>query len=242
MLKTGRILTQIADLAMPRRCAVCGARLLPDERSVCVCCLGDLPETHFENCSRNPMADRLNSKLEEGPYLYATALYHYRGGYASISQSLKYHRNFATGKLFGRMLGDRLSGSTVFGKGSAVPVDLVIPVPLHWTRKWSRGYNQAGIIAAEVADRLGCPVDTGILRRCRRTSSQLHAAEREKNVRGAFAARTFKTGNHPCTEHILLVDDVFTSGSTAASCIEALRGTFGPELRISVATLGYAGD
>ena len=272
-LKTS--LSALADLFLPRVCIVCGAPLLPREHHLCMECLADLPLTHFETLSRNPMADRLNAALpDERRYVYASALFFYSSsaGYDRITKALKYRRNFAAGKYFARMRGERLAASPLYSD-----VDVVVPVPLHWTRWWSRGYNQAAVIARELARCLGSSCPSGkpfpsgvpccpwMLHRVRRTASQtsLSASARINNVSSAFRAESrisrgcflrksdglFRgasgsdIGNSPsgavwtAYRHILLVDDVFTTGATTAACITALRAVLGPDVRISVVTL-----
>jgi len=240
-LKTS--LSALLDLVLPRVCLVCGQVLIPQERHLCMACLADLPETYYATLPHNPMADRFNGRIqarlgEYEPYVHATALFHYRAdaGYKRISQALKYHRNFAAGRYFARMLGRRLAASSLYAD-----VDLVVPVPLHWTRRWQRGYNQAEVIAREVAGILGRPFASGLLRRKRRTRSQARLSGEAKlhNVEGAFVLRK---GRLPAAAHILLVDDVFTTGATLAACHTALRKHYGPRVRISVATLGAVGE
>lgn len=241
-LKTS--LSAIADLVLPRVCVVCGRPLLAQERHICVSCLADIPETHFSSCIHNPMADRFNKMIDSEnyePYAYATALFHYRedSDFCRITQALKYAGNLKAGRYFSRMLGRRLSESGVF-RG----VDLVLPVPLHWLRAWKRGYNQAEVIAKLLADELDAQLDCSLLYRSRNTTTQtrLSGADKRSNVQGAFALRrgSLARFKEP-PSHILLVDDVFTSGSTLSSCHAALRLHFGPETRISVATLAFVG-
>ena len=243
-LKTS--LSALLDLVLPRVCVVCERTLLPQERHICLNCLADLPETHFATLGRNPMADKFNARIAGDryePYAFAAALFYYSAdsGYSRITQALKYHRDFGAGKFFARLLGRSLVSSELFAG-----VDLVVPVPLHWTRLWSRGYNQAEIIARELAATLSAPCRTDLLRRCRRTATQtrLDGEEKSANVAGAFKATkkaaSLSSGNG--ISHILLVDDVFTSGATLGECRKALRAIFGPSTRISIATLGYAGD
>jgi ComF family protein len=164
-------------------------------------------------------------------YVYAAALlyYHHGNPYRKIPQALKYHYNIRAGRYFSALLGRLMADTTHFAS-----VDLVIPVPLHWMRRWKRGYNQAEVIAAELARSLDARLRTDILVRQRRTGTQtrLDAEERMKNVQGVFRIR--KTLD---TSHILLVDDTFTTGATLATCYEVVREAFGPLVRISIATL-----
>ena len=255
-----------ADMILPRVCVVCGGRLLLQEKHICLECAADMPFTRFETMSHNPMADRFNEVIQRHlvadgvssgvpqsyeRYAYASALFLYKedSGYKKIPYQVKYHANLAIGKHFGHMLGRRLADSQLF-----TDVDMVIPVPLHRLRQWKRGYNQAEIIAEEVAAALGVSLRTDILIRKRRTLTQTQLSVEEKvvNVAEAFevsesAGDAFRTVCHndsnrygmPC--HILLVDDVFTTGSTLGECFWTLRSVFPPEVRISVATLAFVG-
>lgn len=236
-LKTS--LSAIADLVMPRVCVVCGRDLIPQEKDICIPCLSELPETHYFALSRNPMADKFNEKIRDTRYCYASALFFYNSEslYTHIPQALKYHRNFSVGKRFASMLGSRLNCSELFKD-----VDLIIPVPLSRKRKWKRGYNQAEIIAREVAAVLNVELDCDILRRNRdtRTQTRLSVSEKAGNVRGAFEIRKRKLIKD--AKHILLIDDVFTTGATTAECHATLRTVFGPETRISVATLSFVSN
>ena len=333
--------TALLDLAMPRRCIVCQRPLTLRERFLCLPCMADFPFTHHWELSRNPMADKFNTLIQQDldssfgsgtylpvlcpscpssdrsgtdssllcpfgsvpddsgtnlpflcpgcpspgcsgidlsdlcppvrpggplpdcphcrhePYAFAAALFFYNSSsdYRHIPWHLKYEGGLAAGRHFARMLGERLAASPQFAD-----VDVVIPVPLHWTRQWRRGYNQAEVIARELAVALGAELRTDILRRSRRTRSQvrLSKAAKEANVRGAFSLRRpparYARNRHNvrdipagCTQkhtnvrvrHVLLVDDTFTTGSTLNACRAVLRQAFPPPTRISVATLAY---
>jgi ComF family protein len=263
----------VLDFFLPRHCVVCDSVLGPRENHLCEACWGDLPHTYYWMLRNNPMADRFNALIQErleedfgtrtistdatmtasNPnegnevkvarierYAYAAALFFYRAesDYSKITRCIKYQGRLEVGKHFGRLLGEKLAGSSLFSD-----VDAVVPVPLHWLRRWKRGYNQAEVIASGVAERLGIPMRPDILRRIRRTRTQtrLSIAEKRANVSGAFAIPTKPPAEPTPFRHILLVDDVFTTGSTLFACFQALRSIFPPSVRISVATLGFVG-
>lgn len=240
----------LADLLMPRVCLCCGAKLGIEDEHICGACLKDLPQTRYWKLRENPMAESFNALIQNNmgedvsyrPYGHAAALYFYKGGYKEISKSLKYRRNFAAGRRFARMLGTTLSGSQFFQD-----VDLVVPIPLHWTRRWQRGYNQAEVIAREVAACLGCPCDARLLKRARHTRTQTHLnlEGRARNVSGAFrvrmSPRKSRQGDKPgggSIHHILIIDDVFTTGATAAACETAIHQVLPAKTHVSIATLG----
>ena len=243
--KVTRGLKAVADLLLPRVCIVCGRKLHLREEHLCLYCQADMPLTRFWQLKHNPMADRFNEiiqkRIEEGhgyeKYAYATALFFYdsEAGYRHIPYQIKYHGNIAAGKHFGDML-----GAVIAQTSWLADVDAIIPVPLHWRRKWSRGYNQAEIIAKAVSEVISAPVRTDILKKKRhtRTQTQMDIPQKIENVRDAFSASCDDTGQY---RHILIIDDVFTSGSTLGACFRALRDVFPPEVRISVATLGFVG-
>ncbi len=244
-------------MVLPRTCVVCGCRLNLDERYLCLGCLIDMPLTRFWERGHNPMADKFNEKIqerlsrrsdaEEGTsmvyerYAYAAALfiYHSDANYRHIPYQIKYQGNTEMGEYFGRMFGKRLAARPLWSD-----VDMVIPVPLHWTRHWKRGYNQAKVIGGAIAEAMGTTMRTDILVRRKRTQTQtkLDIEQKMMNVDGAFivsseAAAIFKKGGQ--VRHILVVDDVFTTGSTLESCFNALRTIFPSHARISIATLGF---
>ena len=237
-----RYVRAMFDMLLPRACVVCGRKLNISEKYLCLHCASDLPLTRFGLMSHNPMADKFNETIQKGldnswrqeAYAFASALFFYEdeSGYKHIPHQIKYQGNISAGRYFGRMLGRELGMAEW-----VADVDMIIPVPLHWKRRWSRGYNQAEIIAQGVSAELGIPMRTDILKRIRMTQTQtkLEVSEKAENVAGAFAVLTPVSG----LKHILLIDDVFTTGSTLHSCFLALRVTYPYPVRISVATLGF---
>ena len=248
-----RGLRAAGEILLPRQCITCGQRLLLEEKHLCLECLADLPQTYFWTMSHNPMADRFNENIQKDietdeddglheRYAYAAALffYHSEAQYRLIPYQIKYHGNIRAGRYFGRMLGNRLSSSELFED-----VDMVVPVPLHWTRKWKRGYNQAEVIAGAVAEALGAPMRTDLLRRRKRTTTQtrMEVEYKRKNVAEAFVSTPSLAdiAAQDGIRHLLLIDDVFTTGATLHACFVALRTVLPASVRISVATLGFVG-
>ena len=261
---------------LPRLCCVCGAELGRNEKFICLGCLSELPLTYSWLNRRNRMAEHFNSlverngyplqdaeseeygsALEEGDspniaegerdsyerYVYAVSLFKFvkDGGYRNITYRLKYGSDLAEGRFFAAMLGERVASAPWLHD-----VDTVVPVPLHWTRRLKRGYNQAEVIAGELSRALGAGLRTDILVRRHRTATQtkLSIGDKARNVAGAFAVsgKFMRGENHKTDElkirHILLVDDVFTTGSTLYNCYLPLKRFFGERVRISIATLG----
>jgi ComF family protein len=240
----------LADVLLPRVCVVCGRKLNATEKNLCLYCMAELPQTFFWERRHNAMADKFNSLIERDldgglsgggleRYAYAVALFFYDGSgdYRKITQRLKYHADLGLGRDFGRMLAYRIEEARHFED-----VDVIIPVPLHWTRRWKRGYNQAEVIAGAMADQLGVDLRMDILRRSRRTRTQTKVDPKKKaeNVRGVFSVNKSRLREENY-RHIVLVDDVFTSGSTLHNCFLALRAELPVSVRISVATLAYVG-
>ena len=246
-----RALKAAADILLPRKCIACERTLLLDEELICIHCRADIPLTRFWTMKENPMADRFNAILQQAlekqetwtpeKYACAAALFFYDsdGAYRHIPYQIKYHGNIQAGKFFGKMLGDKLSQASWFED-----VDTVIPVPLYWRRRWSRGYNQAEIIAREVASSLSANLRTDLLTRRRNTKTQtkVDISDKHTNVAGAFRINKETLETTSGIRHILLIDDVFTTGSTLHACYTALREVFPPSVRISVATLGFVGE
>ena len=203
----------LGDLMMPRACLACGRRLGMRERHLCLSCAADVPYTRFWMASHNPLADRFNAVLERHrgtepmDYAYAAALIYYKGAYRSIPRALKYQGDLAAGRHYGALLGRRLAAAPHFAD-----IDLVIPVPLHWTRLRSRGYNQAEILARALAAAFRAvladvpstvipgltrnlpEVRTDLLVRARRTRTQTRVSVDQKPGISPRSGRTSSSG------------------------------------------------
>lgn len=141
------------------------------------------------------------------------AVFEYGGPVADAIQRLKYEGRSELGSVLGGMLADE-------AQRSARAIDAVVPVPLHWRRRRSRGYDQAALLAKPVAKRLRVPLLLRGLRRVRNTPSQVELPhrERQQNIAGAFTA-----GRLAASARVLLIDDVRTTGATLREASEALK-------------------
>lgn len=240
----------LADFMFPRGCVVCGRFLDYSEKHLCLFCEADFPLTYSWITPHNRFADSFNEKIQKWVlehdvtykeyYAYVSCLFFYQTGnqFSRITQEVKYYGNLELGQILGQRMGEEMATQEHFRD-----VDLIVPVPLHWTRYFTRGYNQAEHIAKGLARGMGLPLETGLLVRERRTKTQTRVGVEGKmmNVRGAFAVREEVAQKWADVKHVVVVDDVFTTGATTFECWRVLREHFGPSLRISVATLAGVG-
>ena len=221
-----------ADVALPRVCPVCQETLDGDERWLCRKCLAALPRTRYEEVHFNAMEQHFAGIV---PIERATAYFYYEKGapYASILHDIKYRST----PLMGRWLTARAvrdMGDSHFFDG----IDAVTAVPLHRSKLAKRGYNQSEYLARGIADALGVPY-VEALRAIRSHSTQTHkgAMERWQNIQGNYVLN--KRNASPLTgKHILLVDDVITTGSTLTVCASQLLQI--PGVSVSLFTLAAA--
>lgn len=216
----------------PELCPVCGQALASGEQTLCLHCRWDMPWTGYAEDPENPVFRQLHGDIPQLQRAAALFFFHHESHYRSAIHSLKYSGRRDIARSFGEILGRELKESGLYDD-----VDLLVPVPLHWTKRIRRGYNQAEEICRGVSKSLGPDCDFRSLKRTRRTRSQaLHKtrADRHRNVEGAF---TVRRPDRLHDRHILLVDDVLTTGATIKACAEAIRQALGDEVRISVATL-----
>ena len=209
-------MTGLLDLLAPRSCAFCAALSNSIEGNVCAGCLDDLP---FNEPANAPAPGKLDS---------LTAVLRYEFPVDAAIRAFKFQRRSFYASAFAELL---LLARYVLPRD----IDALLPVPLHWLRRARRGYNQADEIAAPLSRSLGVPVIRNV-RRVRATPFQsgLDAAERARNLRRAFAVR----GDLPY-RHILIVDDVITTGATLDTLATVLRRA-GTE-RVSALCLAKAG-
>ena len=233
MIKTiKQWLRDAADVVLPRVCPVCGKALDDDEHWLCRKCLAELPRTRYEDMDFNAMEQLFAGKV---PIERATAYFFYEKGspYAAILHDVKYHNTPRMGRwLTARAVRD-MGGSRFFDG-----IDVVTAVPLHRSKLAQRGYNQSEHLARGIADELNIPYIES-LKAVRPHSTQTHkgALERWQNIQGNYTLNEKNIG-HLAGKHILLVDDVVTTGSTLTVCSSLLKAI--PGVTVSLFTLAAA--
>lgn len=232
-------LKALIDLIIPRECHVCGDTLAGTEEFICGPCESRLPVTGYErywtnstqpNSDLNPMERRFAGQLPLG---HACAPYFYTrdSSLASLIHDFKYRGFPALATTMGRKGAEALTQSGLFDG-----VDLLLPVPLHRMKKMRRGYNQSEMIALGVSEVTGIAVGGQLrARKSHRTQTSLTPEQRIANTKGIF---TVDRPEILKDKHVMLIDDICTTGATLLSAGEALVKAGGPGLRISIFTLG----
>lgn len=219
------------SLLFPRCCVVCGRPLAKGEECLCTMCNIELPRTDYHLRKDNPVEKLFWGKI---PLERATSFYFYRKGsdFRQILHQLKYGGQKGIGAIMGRYMAAELQQSGFF-EG----VDVILPVPLHKKKQQIRGYNQSEWIARGITAVTGIPIDTEAVVRRKNTETQTRKSslERWENVEGIFELHHAEA---LAGKHILIVDDVLTTGATTVECASCLTGIEG--IRISVLTLAVA--
>ncbi|MEO0733648.1 MAG: phosphoribosyltransferase family protein [Bacteroidota bacterium] len=221
------------SLLFPNVCLHCRTAIAPrQEPALCVSCDNTLAETGAWTLAENELTDRLKGRL---PLVFGAALYHFREDTVcqSIIHHLKYYRRPELGDQFGERFGTLLRQVPALRD-----LDGIVPVPIHPKRLHERGYNQAAHLAAGLAKALERPVFPDALVRSSFKGSQTTKGrlDRLENVRNSF---TRGKGDFS-GQHLLLVDDVLTTGATLDICGNLLLEHH-PDCRLSIATLAIAG-
>lgn len=219
------------SLLFPRLCYACGNHLLRNESIICTSCYVSIPRTNYHLQAENPVAQLFWGRclVEKAA---AFSFYSRGSRIRNLIHKLKYSGVREIGCELGRIYAVALKSS-----GFTSDIDIIIPVPLHPAKKRMRGFNQSECISSGIAEVTGIPVDTGSLVRTVVTGTQTSRMryDRWTNVEGIF--RVADPG--PLRgKHILLVDDVITTGSTIESCVNELLKV--EDLRVSVIAIGCA--
>jgi ComF family protein len=218
------------QMFFPHHCLGCGSDVISAKNYICINCYNDLPYTHFAAHPDNPIEKKFWGRM---PVAAAMSLFYFDQD--SIIQNLihqfKYNGNRELGRYLGNLLGKSLMSSNRFH------ADMIIPIPLFEKKERLRGFNQAAILANGISEIMHIPVTTDLVVRQEATDTQTKKSigERWKNVEKAFHVSLPQMIEN---KHVLLIDDVITTGATIEACANAIMQT--ANVRLSIASLAVA--
>ncbi|MFH0865599.1 MAG: ComF family protein [Bacteroidota bacterium] len=225
------IFSDFLSLIYPRICMACGKSLMKYEKCICTFCMYHLPRTNFHKEKENPVSKLFWGKIN----IESASAYYYfykKGKVQQLMHQLKYKGQKEIGIFLGSLYGKELAISPWFNKAN-----YIVPVPLHPKKEKIRGYNQSEIFALGLSEGMKIPVDTHTLIKTSATETQTKKSRfsRWENVKEVF---TLQNAERFKNKHILLVDDVITTGATIESCVLKLQQSEG--IKISVVSMAYA--
>jgi len=224
------IVKSILQLVYPHYCIGCGSDHLGLQQQLCSRCTHQLPETGFFQQPNNPVEKAFFGRIRISQ---AGALYYFtkQSLVQELMVQLKYHQNKHAGLFLGRMMGYTLRSEPRFAD-----VDLLVPLPLNPKKEFKRGYNQAEVICEGIREVWSRPIQTKAIQRQKFTDSQTtqNRLSRWQNMEGVF--QVIKP-DQLINKHILLVDDVITTGATLEACGQAILSI--PNCRLSIAAAAY---
>lgn len=225
----GNIIGALRTLVLGDGCIICGGYAEDQEHRICTKCRISIPLTNYYLMDENPIKERFSAFA---PIHRASALYFYDVDpmWREVIHRCKYQGQWQLAYNMGRWYGALLRESGIYDD-----IDVIVPIPLHPFKLLKRGYNQSYYVAKGISRELGVKVDNSSIRRVVNNPSQTtkSGTMRWKNVEQIFHLRHPERLLH---KHILIVDDVLTTGATIASCITAISANI-PDCRISVAAL-----
>jgi ComF family protein len=218
-------------LLYPRLCEGCNKPLIAAEQVLCISCATELPETDYHALDDNETALRFAGRV---PFFRATSFAYFTED--GLLQHLLHRLKYKDRQEIGDYLGSRFAESLAAANWLS-GIDIIIPVPLHASRQAERGYNQSMLIAAAIGRHAAIPATDAALLRVRETESQTRKSrtERTENMAEAFVVAD---GANLKGKHILIIDDVLTTGATIEACETALKAV--ENVKISIATIGIA--
>ncbi len=224
-------LSDFSHLIFPHNCEGCGTDVLNDEQLLCAECLHQLPETNFIDVLGNPVEKIFYGRLN---IAHAAAGYYFskESLVQHLIHQLKYKNNKEVGEYLGKLLGYKLQASTQFKE-----VDVLVPLPLNPKREFKRGYNQAAAICEGIAAIWNKPIVKNIVMRSvfTETQTQQSRIHRLQNMQGVFAVENEAA---LAGKHILLVDDIVTTGATLEACGSVILQNI-PNAKLSIITIAY---
>ena len=225
-----RFLIDLFHLFYPKICVICDEKLIENEITVCTICRHDLPLTNFNNFSDNKLTQTFYGRipLEKG---FSLLYFRKKSSIQKLIHDLKYKGNQEIGIFFGNWLGEYLKDNKEFNN-----IDFIIPVPLHPKKMKERGYNQVSKFAEKLSFHLNIPSIENDLIRISSTKTQTFKTrlERFNNIDTKFV---LKNPTKFEGKHILLVDDVITTGATLEACANEFLKL--KNCKISILTMAY---
>lgn len=221
----------LLNLIYPDVCEVCGRSLLRGEEVMCLHCSFEMPYTHAHRSEFNEVHRRLASTLAIEKA--ASMFYYYKGSpYVDIIHRAKYQHRPVILRKMARIYSATLKESLFFDG-----MDAIVPVPLHVLKLIKRGYNQSEYIARGISDVTGLPVLNSLkARRSHSSQTTKGSFSRWINALNVYAV---KNADSLSGKHVLVVDDVITTGATVLSCVKVMKDAV-PDIKVSVLSLGLA--
>lgn len=236
------MLKRILDIFLPQPCLCCGEKLLGGEKYICVRCFAEMPRPMMiKDIHDNPLARRFWGKV---PIESAASAFTYQpsGMLSKAVAHMKYFGNKRVGKFLGEAMANELIYRAAGDDNQNIfaGADVIVPLPITKERKLERGFNQSELLCRGIAEVTGIAVETQALKRIHFAGSQTTqtAAGRAENVRGAF--QVGKQAMSLAGKHVILLDDIITTGATVTECLDVLRQI--PDIRLSVLSLGWTHD
>jgi len=223
-------LNDIFNLFYPERCSICENQLVKGEKTICVSCISELPVTNFCNLKNNSVETSFYGRIlvEEATSLF---YFHKEGKVQKLIHQLKYKGDQQIGTVLGDWLGENMLESDRFKD-----IDCIIAVPLHPKKLKKRGYNQLTKFGQILSDKLQIPMIEAVLVKVSVSQTQTKKSRFDRSIN---VDEKFELSDNRilANKHILLIDDIITTGATLEACSIALLHS--ENIKISIATMAY---
>lgn len=235
--KVGQMIDDAVSIIIPDTCEICGRTLTRAEKYICLGCNIAMPRTNIHKAQTNRITERLSRSVPDAR-LASWFIYRRGSAYASMIHSIKYRDRPKMGRRLAEIFSEELIADNWFDG-----IDMIVPVPMHFLKRLKRGYNQSREIASGVSRKTGIPVSNNLYAKTGHISqTRFGFRERVMNISSTmFGVRRADELNG---KHILIVDDVITTGATiegaATAMINAVReldNVQNPPLRLSILSL-----